>query len=593
MRTVRWPALVTPTALMPFLCGLITIPPPHTLCTTPSSLSQLSRCISSLACSRNSSNTNAMAAWAYVHAPLQTSQLGATAVRGYMDQMCASGYTGPLCGACAMQPIAYGHSGFRCIRCLPAGWNTLLYLLVCCVMFAIPAMQMVLHSKNVHKRTLHLAAQGGAAGLGGPMRNPWASSTSGAQAAGAASVGGGPQRGRFPGLHPLQEVASGEEYGSSRVASAAGNKDVGSVQLAELQSSPHDKQQHRSDTTPDKSWPADEAVAVTATEADLGPWGEDVYPNMSVTAPAYGAGPSKPCWPGASRPAQAEHSKDSLRYPSNPLAPSPFAVPGTAAPAAATATTGSGSKEGGPVANRGPLGSQPVASAAAAPVGYYNRCSVAAPTAGSYDLSNKPSSKSGSIRGLLDRLFGVESLSYDMWGVSRHSGGMGMPPQPTAPMPSGTSAPAPAASAAQAAPAAAPAPTAAGPADLAPVASAFARQRTSIMPRFWHDDVLSVSEVASLCLLKPFVAHTCYCVEPVQQHSGTSPMLWRDDRESSVKDVRTAPHWSVTRCRVVHLHHSVHSCCIATAKPRLRIACVIYLIRWCSHPAHATWQVAG
>lgn len=119
-----------------------------------------------------------MTDWAELHADRSITQLnsinhttGAPIYKQYLDLgMCAPGYDGPLCGACE---AGHGHRSHACVKCLPKQINSLLYFLVCCVMFLIPAIQMLMHSKNVEKRTLQLreaaaAMHGGAAVLGQP-----------------------------------------------------------------------------------------------------------------------------------------------------------------------------------------------------------------------------------------------------------------------------------------------------------------------------------------------------------------------------------------------------------------------------------------
>lgn len=67
----------------------------------------------------------------------------------YVEKMCSAGYTGPLCGACKE---GFGHSGQRCVRCIHRSANSFVYFLVCLFMFIVPALQTLLHSKNVQNR---------------------------------------------------------------------------------------------------------------------------------------------------------------------------------------------------------------------------------------------------------------------------------------------------------------------------------------------------------------------------------------------------------------------------------------------------------
>lgn len=116
---------------------------------------QLSRCISSLACRRTEYTRKDMANWSYAHAHLSVMQLNDTIIQPYMQYMCSHGYTGPLCGSC--QPD-YGHRAHDCAKCMPQAANSFLYFLVCCFMLLVPVVQMVLHTNSVRRNTQLMAA---------------------------------------------------------------------------------------------------------------------------------------------------------------------------------------------------------------------------------------------------------------------------------------------------------------------------------------------------------------------------------------------------------------------------------------------------
>lgn len=97
-----------------------------------------------------------MANWAAEHADRTITQLNQIDpssrlpfYQPYVDNMCFEGYTGPLCGACM---DGFGHSGQRCVKCVHRSTNSFFYFLVCLFMFIMPALQTLLHSKNVQKR---------------------------------------------------------------------------------------------------------------------------------------------------------------------------------------------------------------------------------------------------------------------------------------------------------------------------------------------------------------------------------------------------------------------------------------------------------
>lgn len=91
-----------------------------------------------------------MADWAYLNSGTPTMLLNDTTIAPYMERMCATGYEGPLCGACWAN---YGHAGAACVKCMPWGINNGMYLLVCLFMLGVPVVQMVLHSYKVERTT--------------------------------------------------------------------------------------------------------------------------------------------------------------------------------------------------------------------------------------------------------------------------------------------------------------------------------------------------------------------------------------------------------------------------------------------------------
>jgi len=190
---------------------------------------QLSRCISSFACRRTDATRSEMASWAYMNSNLSTAMMTPTVIAPYMERMCLPGYTGPLCGACEAE---YGHAGSSCVECLPRSANTLLYFLVCCFMFIIPVVQMVLHSKNVDKNT-RLVEQASKLAAAGVM--PFAGHPSFQNRTSNTSGGASFQ----PNLPPLQERPSQSPKAAAAAAATtvfpSPDKSVGAVELASMQ----------------------------------------------------------------------------------------------------------------------------------------------------------------------------------------------------------------------------------------------------------------------------------------------------------------------------------------------------------------------
>eukprot|EP00775_Hariotina_reticulata_P009586 gene9586-9749_t len=128
------------------------------------------RCMAASACARSPAALAAMAEWSYRQAHLTTSQLNqgdrSAAVpvplyMEYMSNMCSPGYDGALCGSCQS---GYGRlGGNSCGKCRSKAVNGFLYFLVTLVMMLIPALQVLLHSKNVKQRTKKIQRMAAAA----------------------------------------------------------------------------------------------------------------------------------------------------------------------------------------------------------------------------------------------------------------------------------------------------------------------------------------------------------------------------------------------------------------------------------------------
>eukprot|EP00878_Enallax_costatus_P009740 GHUV01010172.1.p1 GENE.GHUV01010172.1~~GHUV01010172.1.p1 ORF type:complete len:404 (+),score=84.90 GHUV01010172.1:227-1438(+) len=117
------------------LCNLAAVVPANGVYQSHPRSPLLHRCITAAACSRNSTVQQAMADWAAEHASMTITQLneksngtGLPYYQPYVANMCSSGYTGPLCGACAE---GFGHSGQRCVKCMHHSTNSFIYFLVC------------------------------------------------------------------------------------------------------------------------------------------------------------------------------------------------------------------------------------------------------------------------------------------------------------------------------------------------------------------------------------------------------------------------------------------------------------------------------
>lgn len=189
---------------------------------------QLSRCISSLACRRSDETRKGMANWAYANSNLSTLNMTQTAIASYMERMCATGYTGPLCGAC--QPD-HGHSGSTCVKCPNKSFNSFLYIVVCCFMLLVPVVQMVLHSKNVSKNTQLVQA---ATRMPGAAVFPWMAAPS-FQARNSATSS------YTPGLPPLTEGPSHSPTTADALReypSPAGKDVAAAVEMAYMQQRP-------------------------------------------------------------------------------------------------------------------------------------------------------------------------------------------------------------------------------------------------------------------------------------------------------------------------------------------------------------------
>lgn len=135
---------------------------------------QVHACLIPTAC-KPKHGAEALQNWAVQHAEDTTAQLTVTReYLGYVDQLCAEGYEGPLCGTCSP---GHGRVGWRCSKCAPASVNSLLYFLACCYLFVLVAWTGFFHVKQVQRRqqqsfnAMRHAPSRGPAGVAGVPAN--------------------------------------------------------------------------------------------------------------------------------------------------------------------------------------------------------------------------------------------------------------------------------------------------------------------------------------------------------------------------------------------------------------------------------------
>ncbi|KAI8472269.1 MAG: hypothetical protein J3K34DRAFT_504194 [Monoraphidium minutum] len=103
------------------------------------------RCLLADACN-HSARAGEMRAWASAHAAMTAGELD---YLEYTQLQCATGYEGVLCGECA---LGFGRHGPRCVRCLPRGINTVLYMVSLGWVGLLIAISAVFHLKQVNEQ---------------------------------------------------------------------------------------------------------------------------------------------------------------------------------------------------------------------------------------------------------------------------------------------------------------------------------------------------------------------------------------------------------------------------------------------------------